>query len=113
MTLEKLAIDHDYYGSDSNYYNSSIALEYNFWHEFYNDYEDLDIDMNLIYRWDVHKPSEGRNGYSMELFVIQQRKGIYVPINILLIEEKDVSQIVSFLGKHFDKINSIWKPLSN
>ena len=49
----------------------------------------------------------------MQIVMIGQRKGIYMPMQILRIEEEDVPQILEFLKPHFDKLVSIWQPLSN
>ena len=111
MKLKELAIDHDYYSSDNNYYSNEASSEWATWTDFYNEFHDADIDMNLIFRWDVHKKDEGGKFY-MEVFMIHQQKGIYHPIRILHVEDKDVKTIIPFMQKHWDKLNSIWKPLS-
>ena len=53
MELKDLAIDHDYYASDSNYYSNDATGHYNTWADFYEEFKDADIDMNLVYRWDI------------------------------------------------------------
>lgn len=110
MTLKELAIDHDYYAHGSNYYSTEAYGHYNTWADFYNNFFDADIDMNLIYRWDIFEQCPGN--FSMQVVIIGQRKGIYLPIEIDRVEENDVPQIVEFLKPHFDKLLSIWKPLS-
>ena len=111
MELKDLAIKHPYYASDSNYYSRDAAQHYNTWADFYEEFFDADIDMNLVYRWDItERDKSGR--YYMEVFVICQRKGIYMPIMIDYVDEKDVPQIIEFMKPHFEKLLSIWNPLS-
>ena len=96
MTLKDLAIDHDYYASGSNYYSNDAGALYNTWADFYDEFADADIDMNLVYRWDVFKREKG-DGYHMQIVIIGQRKGIYIPIHISYVHEYDVNSILSFM----------------
>lgn len=111
MNLSQLAIDHDYYASDSNYYSSEAGKKYDTWADFYEEFHDADVDMNLIYRWDIHEREASKRKY-MELFMIHQRKGIYSPIMINYVDEKDVETIIPFMKKHWEKLQSIWNPIS-
>ena len=36
MTLKDLAVKHDYYASDSNYYSENATTTYDSWEEFYS-----------------------------------------------------------------------------
>jgi len=110
-TLKDLAIDHDYYASDNNYYDRDAGGKYNTWADFYEEFKDADIDMNLVYRWDITKREKSER-YYMQVVIIAQRKGIYMPIHIDYVDEKDVPQIKEFMKPHFDKLLSIWNPLS-
>jgi hypothetical protein len=110
MNLKDLAVDHDYYASDSNYYSKDAHLNYSSWKYFYYEFGDADVDLNLVYRWDVHKTDQG--SYWMEVFIIGQRKGKYIPVHIESVSEDDVPQIIEYLTKHWLKLNSIWLPLS-
>lgn len=110
-TLKELAIDHDYYASDSNYYSNDAGGKYNTWADFYEEFKDADIDMNLIYRWDITKREKSER-YYMQVVIIAQRKGIYMPIHIDYVDDKDVPQIKEFMKPHFEKLLSIWQPLS-
>jgi len=111
MNLKDLAIDHDYYASGSNYYSNEATGHYPTWADFYEEFNDADIDMNLVYRWDItQREKAGR--YYMQVVIIAQRKGIYMPIQIDYVDEKDVPQIIEFMKPHFYKLLSIWNPLS-
>lgn len=103
LTLKDLAIDHDYYCSDNNYYS------YETFADFYEEFHDADVDRNLIFRWDVKEREESKRHY-LELFMMQQRKGIFKPIYIALFDEKDVELLAKYLKPHIEKLKSIWKP---
>lgn len=112
MELDELAVDHDYYASDDNHYSNDAVGRYNTWIDFYEDFKDADIDLNLVYRWDVYK-RESSEEYYMKIVMILQRKGIYMPIHIKSVENKDVEQILKFMKPHFEKLLKIWQPMSN
>jgi len=112
MTLKDLAVKHPYYASDSNYYANEAGLSYPSMSDFLADFAYADIDMNLIYRWDVHFSSaNGNETYWAQVFIIQQRNGIYTPVIIHLFEEKDVPDFVSLVSKHKEKLLELWKPI--
>ncbi len=111
MTLKELAVDHDYYASDGNYYSREATGHFNTWADFYEEYKDCDIDMNLVYRWDIHE-REKSGRYYMQVTIIGQRKGIYSPQLIDYVDEKDVPQIIEFMKPHFEKLLKIWNPLT-
>ena len=111
MKLKDLVIDHDYYASGSNYYSNDATQYYNTWADFYDEFHDADIDMNLVYRWDIYQREHSKR-YYMQIIIIAQRKGIYMPIHIDYIDKIDVPQIIEFMKPHFKKLLSIWEPLS-
>lgn len=110
MKLKDLAIKHDYYCSDSNFYSNEPYAEFTTFAEYYEEYKDADIDMNLIFRWDIFKYEESDN-YRMCVFMIHQRKGIFTPIEIKRLFEVDVPLIIEHLKQHKNKLDNIWKPL--
>lgn len=119
MTLRGLAVHHPYYASQSNYYSNEAAKSYETWEEFYKEWGNSAVHLNLVYRWDIAEKNED-NGYEnddyghgtfyMELFIIQQRKGIYTPIHIDELKEGDVPQIMSFLQRHYIELMKMWDP---
>lgn len=111
MTLAELAIDHDYYASNSNYYSNSAGGHYATWADFYEEFHDADIDMNLVIRWDIHEREESKR-YYMQVIIIAQRKGIYMPIRIDYVDEKDVETIIPFFKKHWEKLQRLWSPIN-
>lgn len=116
MTLQEMAIDHPYYCATNNYFSNEAQAEYETWGAFYQEYEQADPEINLVFRWDVFanvddndKPLEG---YYMLLFIMVQNKGLFIPVRILSIEEKDLPEINKYLGVHWKLLNKMWQPVS-
>ena len=114
--LSQLAVDHPYYCSDSNYYSNDPTGKFATWADFYKDWNDMDLDMNMLFRWDIKVCKDEENEqiepeYYMELFYMLQRKGIFKPIHIELIEEADADQIIAFLSVRYAHLQSMWEPL--
>lgn len=114
-TIKELAIDHAYYCSTANYFSNEAGQKYNTWPEFYSDFHDADIDYNLIFRWDIKEHTtdndKGLGTYWMEIFFIQQRKGIFFPVVIHRVFDEDVETIVSLLKTHAEYLTTLWKPI--
>lgn len=117
MKLKDLAIEHPYYCSESNYYSNEAATKYNSMSDFIDDFKDADIDMNLVFRWDVHQnrdydTDELINGYYAEVFMMHQRKGIFHPIYISEITEEEVQPFIEYLKPHLECLMKLWQPLT-
>lgn len=111
-TLKDLAVPHDYYCSPSNYVCKDAHQHYDDMKDFLDEWEEMDIDYNLMFRWDVYeKCDEGEEGYYAECFFMLQSKGYFIPCHIENFNEEDVERFVNFARKHKAKIDSIWKPL--
>ena len=116
-TLAELAIDHDYYCSDNNYYDNKAGETFDTFSHFLLEYKDADMDYNLPFRWDIkprYKDGEHEGtviGYYMEVFIMQQRKGKFWPIMINIVEEKDVPDIIDYLETAWKKLQTIWTPI--
>ena len=109
MTLKELAIEHDYYCNESNYYSNEPTSSFDTFKDFYNEYQDADVDMNLVFRWDLREYKDSGK-YYMDIYIIQQRKGIYTPIHISSFGKSDISNFIKYIQPHIDKLKSIWKP---
>ncbi|GAB3545952.1 hypothetical protein [Spirosoma fluminis] len=48
----------------------------------------------------------------MQIFMMGQRKGLFLPYTIHLVTEADVPQIIDYLKPHWKKLNRLWTPLS-
>lgn len=113
--LKELAAKHLYYCSESNYYSNEAAMYYSTMSDFLDEFEGADIDMNLCFRWDVHAPDEDedRHWYSASVFIMQQRKGKFVPVSIAEIVESDVERFEKYLHAHHDHLIDLWTPVSS
>ena len=110
----KLAIDHPYYCSESNYYSNEAAKTYNTFKDFLDEYGDsYDVDLNLIFRFDVRECEDNPGVYSAYFFMIKQRKGLFCPIRILVFTEADEPQAINMLTKHWLKLRELWEPISH
>ncbi len=102
-------IKHNYYCSDSNYYSNDARLEYTTFADFYKEFHNADVDMNLVFRWDLTK-REASDKYFMELFIMKQRKVIFVPIYISYFNESDIEYFIKYINPHMETLKNIWKP---
>lgn len=112
-TLKNLAVDHPYYCSDSNYYSNAPSMYFKTMGAFLKEFEDADIDYNLCFRWDVEeKDEDGGSGYSAKVFIMCQRKGIFMPITIEDFPESDVERFLAYATKHWNRLVRMWNPIS-
>lgn len=121
------ATEHSYYCSESNHYVGNQhgenfgRCEYDTWADFQEEWLDsdgasIDMDYNLCFRFDIkqkRKPEtdEPIEEFELWLFFILQRKGIYRPVWIKHIEEKNMSEIKGFLEKQWNYIQYQWNEL--
>jgi hypothetical protein len=117
FSLEQLSVNHPYYCHGNNYYSNDAAQEWDTWKSFHEEYADSDMNMNLAFRWDVIKIMEedceeigNTTGYCMKIFMMGQRKGIFIPHFICNVSEEDVSEIISFLQPRLDLLKKMWLP---
>lgn len=115
-TIKDLAVKHDYYCSDSNYNGLAFNTTYLTFQDFYKEMANADDDMNLVFRFDICEKDiddiYNDSKYYMEIFIIQQRKGRFVPFMIENVYEKDFSLIKEYLQKKYNKINNLWSPFN-
>lgn len=112
--LKKLALYHPYYCSDNNFYSREAGCRYKTANDFLDEWENTDEDLNLVFRWDVkeHDDSCEGGGFYANVFIMQQRKGIFYPVYIESITEEEVDRFKAYLQKHFELIKKLWAPLS-
>lgn len=114
-TLKELAVDHPYYCSDSNYYSSDGAISFPTMTEFLDDFEGLDVDLNLCFRWDFREKLDdddiGTGNYEADVFLMLQRKGIFRPISIDSVNEDEALRFKSYALRHMERLKMIWSPL--
>lgn len=115
--LEKLAMaKHPYYCSSTNYNaGGGGGMKFDTMEDFLDEFEDAEIDYNMVFRWDVKKQIDDEDneldGYCAEVFIMLQRKGIFLPCMITNIREDDVPRFKTYLGKHFEQIKELWRPI--
>lgn len=114
MNIKDLAVDHPYYCSGDNFYSNEAAQRYNDWGEFMSEWGNADVEYNHVFRFDLKKKDEcdGIVEYYAEVFFIIQRKGIFIPCHIDIIQDSDVQSIEEFLKKHWNEVLKMWKPFS-
>ena len=116
--LKKLAVEHPYYCSESNYYRNEASTRWETMTELLDDMGESDVDMNLVFRWDIkpkrdYETDELTGGYYAEIFIIHQRKGIFHPCHIKSVTEADIPKLKEYLLKSWGTLNELWEPLSD
>ena len=120
--------NHSYYCSENNFYIGNSKgenfgrSEYETWEEFRDEWlgEDgvsIDVDYNLCFRFDIIQKRDPdtddlTDGFELWLFFILQRKGIYRPVLIENIYEKDMPYIEKFLKIQFEYMKNQWKEIA-
>ena len=112
--LEQLAVEHPYYCNESNYFSRDAGEVFDTATEFLDEWGDADIDMNLVFRWDVKLVDDDQPelGYCAEVFIMQQRKGIFMPVQISKISEAEAERFMKYLELHRQRLIELWAPLS-
>lgn len=112
LTLKDLAVKHPYYCSDSNRTDVSAAEVYEDFKSFFDEYGDADIDMNLCFRFDLIE-NEFFPDYHLKIYIIQQRRGHFVPIHIRYVGEDDTENLIKYLTKHAAYANNLFNPITD
>ena len=112
-----LLVEHDYYCSDSAYHNLGFQTDYKKFKDFYDEMGNSDDDMNLVFRFDIKTRDENEiegetSKYFMEIFMVHQRKGRFVPFFIENVYETDFELMKEYLQRKYHKIQQIWSPFS-
>jgi hypothetical protein len=104
----KLAQKHPYYCNTANYYIHPYegAVKYDSWELFLGDKTLLDLDLNLLFRWDWVE-STG----TLFLFFIQQRKGLFRAVEVQVVPEDEPS-VREWLTPRWKRMVEIWSPIS-
>lgn len=120
MVLELKATDHSYYCSESNYYVSGYEnhgrCDYETWADFKEEWLDpddsLDDDYNHVFRFDIKESEENPGTFSLWLFFMLQRKGIFRPVRVKHIFAEDIPEIDNFLQDRWEYMKGQWKEIS-
>jgi len=113
-----LLAEHDYYCSDSSWFNLGFDTNYKTFKDFHAEMGQSDDDMNLVFRFDIKEREQNEienetSKYYMEIFMVHQRKGRFVPFFIENVFEEDFELLKQYLEKKYLKIQQIWSPFSS
>jgi hypothetical protein len=83
------------------------------WSAFLEEFDDADLDMNLVFRWDWDPALPDWNGLehdTLRVFIVQQRKG-RICEHLVRVTADDEPSIRVFLVKHLQHLQKLWAPL--
>lgn len=125
--LKYIPTSHPYYCCGANFYSNDAGKEYATWDDFYTAYKDMDSDLNLVFRYDFSINGSRTDNYtydldkdnwaedeiqdgdlSMSVYIMEQRHGKFVPIEIKTIVRKNIPEIEQYLEKCYSKLKEIW-----
>lgn len=118
MNLQQLSKSiHPYYCSTTNYFSNEASEHYSTMQDFVEMYHDADIDMNLIFRWDIEEvldedTDEPTGKYRAEVFLMKQRKGIFSPCVIDSVTDEELPGFLEIAKKHWAYLTDLWMPIS-
>jgi len=110
-SIKDLAVSHPYYCMDEEYFKNESTWAFGNFGQFLQGYKEADIDLNLCFRFDLFEDFE--DCYKMKLFMIHQRKGIFMVYTINNIKESDLPAINEYLSKHYKRLQEMWEPFSS
>lgn len=118
--LHELSNKHSYSCHTSNYYSNESSDRFESFDDFLSEFSDADIDYNLCFRWDIKSRESEYNDedskeelenygkYWAEIFLMQQRKGIFYPITINSFKEEDIPKFLEYLKPHKEYMGQLW-----
>lgn len=117
MSARLWEVDHPYYATQGNYFSNGYHADYGSWADFIEDQGDLDLDMNLVYRWDWQVPNpddyeadEELPPETLDLFYVGQRKAIHRSVSVE-VRREDEPAIREWLTVRAEHMRRVWEPL--
>lgn len=115
--LKSMLVDHSYYCATNNYFDSDTPKHWDDITDFLEEFGNADIDYNLVFRWDVKaydlEEGDGKyQDYYAEIFMMHQRKGLFLSHTIDTVTEKEIPMLREYLQKHWEYLKGIWEPIS-
>jgi hypothetical protein len=109
-----VGLNHPFFCSDANFHANDVNQTFATLSDFLDEYESMSVDLNLCFRWDIRATDEDRPemGYRAEVFLMLQRKGIFVPCSIETVSQCDLPRFQQYLASHWAMIQAIWMPFS-
>ena len=88
------------------------------WTAFFAAMGGADIDMNLVFRWDISgatddddKPVPDWTRATLTLHIMHQRKGRYATHEVSITRD-DEPAVILYLTKHWETMRAIWAPFT-
>lgn len=117
-------VEHSYYCNEGNYFDGDCNKKFKSWQDFMDEMGNADLDMNLLFRWDMIPPYkdessenpiiwQGDENYRdcvLKLFWMGQRKGLYFSQTVEVCRS-DESAIREYLTQRFEHLKLLWSPL--
>lgn len=109
-------VDHPYYAAEGN------RVRYDSFWEYLQDWEAVDDDLNLVYRWDIRPPRNERGEavhpesdldrvYELRITRILQRKSDF-QASVIKVARRDEKDIVKHLKERWDHLKKVWEGIS-
>ena len=98
---------HRYYCNEGNYYERGEHVEYGTFAVFLEANCNIDLDYNLLFRWDWRKEESGDRLY---LFWMSQRKARNFSMSVR-VTEADEPAVRAFLQRAADHLFALWAPI--
>ena len=119
--MELKATNHSYYCNDENYFRET-QRKLETWQDFKDDWLgegiEIDHDFNHCFRFDI-KPlvdsetdEEYGDRFSLYLYIMVQRKGAFVPVEIKEIKKEDMKEIEEYLSQCWSYLKGQWSEFS-
>jgi hypothetical protein len=107
-------IDHPYYCEPGNFFENGQHTAYSSWQEFteHTVFATGDRDLNLLFRWDWHKPGyhDWEGDERLLLFFVLQRKSFNCSVEIG-VTEADEPAVRAFLEDCAQTMRATWEPI--
>lgn len=99
--------NHPYYGPDGNGHEDFAS-----WVAFVDEWGEVDLDYNFLYRWDWHEGSQhdlAKGEARLYLCFVQQRKGQLYSVHVAITRD-DEPAIRAWLQKAWKHVCAVWAP---
>lgn len=121
MSKHLWEVKHSYYCNEGNYYANDMHHEYKSFKEFLTEWDGMDFDMNMVFRWDwkENDPSTDENTFNGDvnyhngrllLFYMGQRKAKCWSVEVSVCRA-DEPAVIEFLKPRWDYMKNLWAPI--
>jgi hypothetical protein len=115
LTKHLWEVKHPYYATEGCYFASGSNyphIELDSWKEFLDEWEDADLDYNLVYRWDWKEadPDEGRETDELHIFFMGQRKARPQSVFVRVVKD-DETDVIRWLTPRAQRLAEVWAPI--